>query len=53
MKKYISPQMKFVTVEFHSLMASSSNYSISIGVDDQEQVVSGCSNKEGFSSIWD
>lgn len=54
MKKYVRPQMELVMVEFQSLMATSGgNNRIIISVDDQEQVVFGCSNQEGFGSIWD
>lgn len=53
MKKYVRPQIELVRVGLQSLLASSGNNRISIGVDDREQVVSGCSNEEGFSSIWD
>lgn len=53
MKKYISPRIELVAVESHALMASSVNKQLSIPVDSQEQVVSGCSNRESYSSIWE
>lgn len=53
MRKYIKPQVKLITVETHALLASSGEQKISIEIDHDAQVVSGCSNQEGFGSIWD
>lgn len=53
MRKYIKPQVKLITVEAHALLASSGEQKISIEIDHDAQVVSGCSNQEGFGSIWD
>lgn len=54
MKHYCKPQLHVVHVEPKVLMATSgAREQISIGIDHNPQAVSGCSNQEGFGSIWE